>query len=583
VSAARRWSIRSWLGSLAAAVALPLLILLSSLFALEIRTERAEARDSALRVARATAAQLQAMHADAMGLLGRMARRPGLQRAGAAGCDTLFAVVDFSPHDENLYYFERGGRLVCAGTPDEELDRALSDRAAQWIGAAIGEGRLHPAHPIIRIAGRKWLAASVMQVPSEGDVAGGFIALLQIAPIVGIEGLPPDSVITLLDRDGVIVARSNQPEEWEGRRVRETALADVALNENEGRAEALGLDSVERQYGFTFVPELGWHVYAGIPTGAVMQPLRRLIVRGVLGGAAIVAIVILAALLLARRIQKPIDALARAAGSIAGGTYGTVTVEGPREIAFLAETFNSMVTSHAVSEARLRESERNLHALSERILAVQEEERTRIAREIHDELGQSLSALKMDVIGLLDASDAGGGPASRGASAAVRARIVDTLDTTVTAVQRIAAELRPTILADLGLAAAVEAEARLFEERTGIECALSIPPDDETALELSAATALYRIIQESLTNVLRHSDATRVELHIRREGNELRLEVRDDGRGMTAAEIEDSASLGLIGIRERAARLGGSAEFGGTPGAGSVVTVCFPVPAGVTA
>jgi signal transduction histidine kinase len=418
----------------------------------------------------------------------------------------------------------------------------------------------------MRVLAGRWVSIIVVPVPNHR----GVLALVQLPEIVGAEALPRQSVATILDGNGTILARSSAPQAWSGRDVRDSMLVRMALLHGEGTTEARGVDGVEREYGFTYLPRVGWHVYVGIPTAAIMQPVRRLLLRGLLGGAAIVALVIAAAMLLARRIQKPIDALARAAAASTRGASVTVAPQGPREIAVMAEAFNEMIESRARSQARISESERNLKKLSERILLVEEEERRRIAREIHDDLGQSLTALKMDVLGLLEKS-------SLSISAApLRERIVRTLDATVNSVQRIAAELRPTLLDDLGLAAAVEAEARLFEERTGIECELSIPSEEELSVEPARATALYRIVQEALTNVFRHSGATRVELRVRSRGDELLLEIRDDGRGMTNDEILNPSSLGLIGIRERAALVGGTVHFEGIAGRGSIVSVRIP-------
>jgi signal transduction histidine kinase len=318
-----------------------------------------------------------------------------------------------------------------------------------------------------------------------------------------------------------------------------------------------------RQYGFSSVPELGWTIYVGIPTAEVMQPVRRSFQRGVAGGVIIVVAIIVIATMLSRAIERPVAALSRAAEAATGGSFESVTAAGPREIAQLAETFNAMIS-------RRLEGERELKALSERLLLVQEEERTRIARELHDDLGQSLTALKMDIGGLMAMSP------SAAASEPLRHRIMSTLDETVTAVQRISSELRPSVLDDLGLAAAIEAEAMRFEQRTGIECELSLPQHDDLHVGSSAVTAIYRIVQEALTNVARHADATRVEVRLRQRPEELLLEIRDDGRGITAKEIGDPHSLGLIGIRERAGLAGGTVHFEGVAGRGTIVSVCIP-------
>ncbi|HWW61710.1 MAG TPA: sensor histidine kinase, partial [Thermoanaerobaculia bacterium] len=281
-------------------------------------------------------------------------------------------------------------------------------------------------------------------------------------------------------------------------------------------------------------------------------------------GAIIVLILVAGATILARAVERPIASLVVAADSAARGAFGEMpTSVGPRELSTLAGSFNHMVSARSQSEHRLK-------ALSERLLVVQEEERSRIARELHDDLGQSLTALKMDVIGLLEKTEGQAGTASLGE------RIVRTLDATVGSVQRISSELRPSILDDLGLAAALEAEAAMFEERFGIECELSLRT--EAAVDPRCATPVYRIVQEALTNVARHANATRVEIRLRDWPDALLLEIRDDGRGLTAEEASDPLSFGLLGIRERAALVGGTVQFEGVAGRGTIVSVRIPIP-----
>ena len=377
-------------------------------------------------------------------------------------------------------------------------------------------------------------------------------------------------VVPVVDRDGTLFSGWPNAGSWTGRNVRRSDLIDIARRQREGIAEAVGVDGVSRQYGFTMLPELGWYIYAGIPTSSVMEEVRQTFVRGVGGGVVILIAVIIIATILSRAIERPVAALSRAAEGAAAGAYSQVAEEGPREIAQLANSFNAMLRRRLESEQRLLDDERELKALSERMLLVQEEERTRIARELHDDLGQALTALKMDVGGLLAMT-----PPSA-SDEPLRRRIMNTLDETVTAVQRISSELRPSVLDDLGLAAAIEAEASRFEQRTGIECELSLPDDPSLHVESSAATAIYRIVQEALTNVSRHANASRVELRLRQRPEELLLEIRDDGRGITHAQTDDPFSLGLIGIRERAGLAGGSVRIEGIAGRGTIVSVRIP-------
>ncbi|HKO54402.1 MAG TPA: ATP-binding protein [Thermoanaerobaculia bacterium] len=562
-------SIRWWLSGLVTVAAVPLLLVAIWLYSSQIRSQQQEARQAALRIAKATAARMAILHADSIALLERMAARPAIRHFDGHSCDSLFAIVDFFPQYANLFLFDAHGVLVCSAEPQAE-DRNLSYVARQWIERELRAGRLHPHTPRILPIGTHWV--SIVSVPVKGadGEARGTLVLLELPEVVGREALSPGAVVTILDRNGTIVARSADSERWSGRNVRGRQVAELAMRQKEGVAESVGLDGVSRQYGFTFLPEAGWYVYVGIPTAAAMAPVRQTFLRGAVGGSAIILVVFGIAALLSRALQRPIRALGKAAESLARGGFGKVEAgPAPLEIIRLADSFNEMVERRAEAERRMQDDERKLKALSERLLLAQEEERSRIARELHDDLGQLLTALKMDVVGLID------GVGAQAARGPIRERIVRTLDATVTAVQRLSSELRPSVLDDLGLVAAIESEAQLFEERTGIECELSLQAESEIATP--HATAIYRIVQEALTNVARHSNATRVELRLRRRTDELLLEVRDDGRGITSGEVGDPLSLGLIGIRERADLIGATARFEGVAGRGTIVSVCIPL------
>ncbi|HEX7680201.1 MAG TPA: ATP-binding protein [Thermoanaerobaculia bacterium] len=556
------WSIRWWLSILAAALALPLLILLAWLYFSQVQREEQEARETALRMARTTAVRLRALHTDAFSLLRRIGARTAARPIDAQSCESFFAVVDFDAEDENLYLFDGDGRLLCAGTSPN--NQAVFLAGQHWIERELQSRRLQPRVPMMGTLDGHW--ASVLATPMN-DARGSLratLVLLQL-PEAFDDSLQPDAVMTIVDREGTIVSRSPNAG-WSGRNVRDANIIQLTKDRREGIAEAKGVDGVSKQYGFTVLPELGWHIYVGIPTSTVMRPVQQQFLRGVAGGAIIVIAIIVIATMLSRAIERPVAALSHAAESAAGGTFESVTAEGPREIAQLADAFNAML-------ARRLASEKERKALSERLLLVQEEERTRIARELHDDLGQALTALKMDVGGLVAML-----PPSASVPLQNRliSRIVGTLDDTVTAVQRISSELWPSVLDDLGLAEAIEAEASRFEQRTGIECELSLPEHDGLHVHGPAVTAIYRIVQESLTNVARHANASRVEVRLRQRPEELLLEIRDDGRGITAEEVGDSHSLGLIGIRERADLAGGTVHFEGVAGRGTIVSVRIP-------
>jgi PAS domain S-box-containing protein len=224
------------------------------------------------------------------------------------------------------------------------------------------------------------------------------------------------------------------------------------------------------------------------------------------------------------------------------------------------------------SEARLRRSTADLQAISTRLNEAREQERVKMARDIHDNLGQALTALKMDVAEIRRRLDAG-------ESASIRERLTEMsalIDTSVDDVRRVAGELRPVVLDDLGFVGAIRAYLIDVERRAGIRCVLCTPSGD-VAIAGERATALFRILQEALTNVVRHAGATRVDVSLTVDDGRVRLVVRDNGRGVPAAAVSNPRSLGLLGMRDRAVLIGGDVSVSGAPGAGTTVTVDLPL------
>lgn len=225
----------------------------------------------------------------------------------------------------------------------------------------------------------------------------------------------------------------------------------------------------------------------------------------------------------------------------------------------------------------LRESREQLRALAAHLQSVREEERKRIAREIHDELGQSLTGFKMDLAWMrnrLQGSD--DGPALRQLLLDKIKAMGTLLDQLAGLMRKLCTDLRPGVLDDLGLPAAVEWQAREYQNRTGIECHLDIELG-ETRVDPERSIALFRIFQELLTNVARHARASRVEVLLERTGTHFVLEVSDNGCGIKESEKAGAKSLGLLGLRERAVILGGEVEIEGRTGKGTTVRVKVPV------
>jgi signal transduction histidine kinase len=310
------------------------------------------------------------------------------------------------------------------------------------------------------------------------------------------------------------------------------------------------------------------------------------------------------AYLLATFITSPIIRITDATEKVANGNLETpLTIKRDDEIGILADSFNKMaqdlarhrkhleelvegrtaeletaneqlqreITERKRSEEQLKQSRQRLRDLASHLQSIREEERSRIAREIHDELGQALTALKMDTHWI-------GQRLSKDQQLLLeKAKSMSKLiDTTVQSVQRISSELRPGLLDDLGLSAAVEWQANEFRNRTGIACETISDPED-IALNQALSTAVFRIFQEALTNIARHANARRVEVILKEKYGKVRLTVRDNGKGITEKQISDARSFGLIGMRERVHSFRGELRISGAPDKGTTVEVSIPL------
>jgi PAS domain S-box-containing protein len=260
-----------------------------------------------------------------------------------------------------------------------------------------------------------------------------------------------------------------------------------------------------------------------------------------------------------------------------GQRYFLNNVIGIVEHGFLLRAWGTQrdITARKRADEALMDSRQQLRALAARLQSLREEERAAIAREIHDVLGQGLTGMKLDLSWLRkqlpDADDAG----VRAEMAARFTTTIRFLDETLSTVKHVSAALRPRLLETFGLSAAVEWQCLEFARRTGIACACRLP--DDVPLTLERSMALFRILQETLTNVARHAHATSVQVTLVRDGGDVCLRVRDDGNGVTDAEIAAPGSLGILGMRERALLFGGDVVVQGTPGQGTLVTARIPL------
>jgi len=229
------------------------------------------------------------------------------------------------------------------------------------------------------------------------------------------------------------------------------------------------------------------------------------------------------------------------------------------------------ITERKLAEEKLKRTSLVLRNLASHLQTVREDERSMIAREVHDELGQVLTVLKIHVSLLSNKLREDQGDLKEKINT-----ILKFINDTVETVQRITSKLRPGILDELGLVPAIEWQTEEFKKVTGIQCSISLP-SYEIKLDKDRSIAIFRIFQEALTNVVRHASATRVSITIKTIDNNLLLEVTDNGFGITNDQVKNPKSLGIISMKERALILGGEVSIEGMPNKGTTVTVIIPV------
>ena len=344
----------------------------------------------------------------------------------------------------------------------------------------------------------------------------------------------------------------------------------------------LDADDVDgRRRLFAYVPlegVPGVFVSAGIPHDVAFADAERALRVQLIALALLIAFVGLAGWSgSSLAVLRPIGELGRATRALAAGDLRVRAPERPGqgELGELSRSFNLMANAletraaeAARAQAELKAGEERLRALSHRLQSVREEECARIARDLHDQLGQDLTALELDLRWL------GRQVGQPGAdSAGELARIADRVNATIGQVRRLATELRPSVLDKLGLAAALEWLAHEQEARVGVRVELALA---DVAARPDVATAMFRILQEALTNVARHAGAHVVRVTLSESAGELVMEVADDGRGLAAGALAKPESLGILGMRERAHLAGGVLTLANRPGGGLALSVRVP-------
>lgn len=464
------------------------------------------------------------------------------------------------------------------------------------IGRTTGKPNLTFGYPVVDEQG------NLKAVISAGVDLEGFNQRLAGAQLY------QHTALLVLDAGGTVVLRQPDPENFLGQSMADEPLAQHVIQNREGTIRQTGLDGVERLYAFTTIgagEAPRFHVLVGFDSTYIFAGVNRML-RSTLLGLTVIGLVALVAawlsaeVMIVRRAQHVVNAALRMR---AGDLSARAGLEDDRsEVGQLAHTFDSMAAALQEREAenrrlieetqqlnaelefrvakrteqlqisnnRLLDSQAELRRLSEQLMRVAEQERIRISREIHDQLGQLLTGVKMELRGidraLSDATgqDQGGtGARLLSETPQIRDRLTETtalVDETIRTVRRIAADLRPGLLDDFGLTAAVEWQMQEFENRTGIRCTLESDVDEEL-ISRDMATAAFRICQEALTNVARHAEATNLHIGLSTADGRFTLKVRDNGRGIDPEALRRSRSLGVLGMRERARQFNGTIQI----------------------
>lgn len=542
-----------------------------------------EARHVGTLASREHAVQLNG----ARSLLQRLATVVGRSdRAGAGaplGPDGLAVLLSGFPQFANIGVAEPEGRVVASAAPiaasanlasNVAFERSLASRQVEvgtYVVGFVGRPVLHMAYAV--------------RDGSDVPTAILFVAveLTWLDSLAKQANLPGDYSLLIADRDGHVLARSSAeavaPDADRG--AADSALSSV-LDRPHGAVLQIGSPPQSRYFVATAMEGIpGVAVVVGLPYDRVEAEANQVFLRTLLGLGVVTVLVIVAAILAAEfSVLRVLRSLTHAVRRFGAGDL-SARPPLPRshgELRELAASFGSMADALAARQREALEAQERLRALSHRIQATRDEEAARIARELHDELGPVLTGLKMGLSRMCRVCT-GRGLQTTGEEAA--AEMSAQIDSAIDSVRRMSSELRPPVLDRLGLAAALDALAGDIEARTDLAVVATVRGVEEP-LDDRVKNALFRVVQEALTNVVRHARATEATVDLERRGDAIALEVQDNGRGADAVAVEGPASLGILGMRERIRLLGGTFRIRGEAGKGTTIRVevpCVPAPA----
>jgi signal transduction histidine kinase len=504
---------------------------------------------------------------------------------GPPGCSVFCATLikQFSRY-ANLGAIKANGDVFCSAVP---INKPTSAATQTWFQRTLASGDFVAGdYHVGQISGKPVLVLSYPVKDGDGEPTTVVFAALSLEwlnrYLFEIESRLPDQfTITQIDDNGIVLARQPDAEPWFGRSMIGSPLFEEILSKKTGVTEIR--DNGQTDFIYAFAPlqsslrERPGYMVLGVPRHLAFADSNRILRRNLI----LLGVIALAAVLAAwfgsdLFVMRQIRVMEQTSRKLAAGEMSARTGldYGSGELGRLAKNFDEMAATleqrqaeRERAETELKRSQELFRNLSTHLQAVREEERTSIARRIHDDLGQTMTALKIDLSWLSKNL-----ACHRDSIREKLKSMVTIIDETIETVHDVSQDLRPGILDDFGLPAAIEWQAEEFQKRTGIECRVFLPPD-EFALSKEISTHLFRIVQESLTNVIRHAGATEVQIELDREDGVLLLEVRDNGHGIPDSAVSHPKSFGLIGIKERVYSLGGEVNISGIQDQGTRITV----------
>lgn len=514
--------------------------------------------------------------------LGAKLAREGLQSPIVRDPGFVQALLAGHPQLANIGVLSPAGEVLASAYPLPSY-RSWSDNPA-YVAALRSEDVVSGTYLVSPIFERPTLNHAFAARNAGNEVMAVLFDGIDLGWLARIEdqsGSPEGFSLFIVDSADTILAQGSPSDENlpVGGGVRVPGLSALPTSRH-GRVLEIGDSGVRRYFLAAPLQQApGLLVAVAMPHDRVVGQANSAFYRALLALGVITLFTIAAVFIAAELgILRGLRSLARVAQRFGAGDL-SVRARVPRthdELAAVAKAFNEMADSLAARHRDAVEAQARLRALASRLHVAREAEAVRIARELHDELGQVLTSLKIDLSRLPTHCPPGGlalpcAAALEGGVASMSGRIEAAVDF----VRRISSDLRPGVLDKLGLTAALDWQAREIETRTGL--AVQVEADvDDGALDERVSVTLFRIAQEALNNVIRHAGAALVEIGLVATEEDTVLTVSDDGHGIPSAAVDNRDSLGIIGMRERAALVGGKLAILGRPGQGTTVTVTVP-------